>query len=158
TKQGAASPGGGAENPAASAATTPVAVAAAAATGPAATSAAAPLEPAQLRAIAEKALLEKRYIDALKNFNLAAKAFTGDPIFAQRMGNAAEKVAELTPAVKLFNEGEYDTAIPVLWRILHEDRDNQDARSYLLRCYYNQGISQLQNGLIPKALQSFNEV
>jgi len=46
----------------------------------------------------------------------------------------------------------------VLWRILHEDRDNRDARSYLLRCYFNQGISQLQNGLFPKALQSFNEV
>jgi tetratricopeptide (TPR) repeat protein len=74
------------------------------------------------------------------------------------MGSAAEKVTELTPAVKLYNEGEYDTAIPVLWRILHDDRENQDARSYLLRCYYNQGVSQLQNGLFAKALTSFTEV
>jgi tetratricopeptide (TPR) repeat protein len=118
----------------------------------------APPEPAQLRAVAEKAFTEKRYIDALKNFNLAQSTYRGDPTFSQSMGSAAEKVAELTPALKLFNEGEYDTAIPVLWRILHEDHDNQDARSYLLRCYYNQGISQLQNGLFPKALQSFNEV
>ncbi len=60
--------------------------------------------------------------------------------------------------MKLYNEGEYETAIPLLWRIFQADRDNQDARSYLLRCYYNQGIAQLQNGLFPKAVESFNEV
>ena len=60
------------------------------------------------------------------------------------------KVAELTPAVKLYNEGEFDTAIPILWRIYQADRSHQDARSYLLRCYYNQGIAQLQNGLFPE--------
>lgn len=124
----------------------------------AASSGTQPTDPAQLRAAAEKALAEKRYIDALKSFNLALPAYSSDPTFSQSMGVAAERVTELSPAVKLFNDAEYETAIPVLWRILHEDRDNRDARSYLLRCYFNQGISQLQNGLFPKALQSFNEV
>jgi tetratricopeptide (TPR) repeat protein len=110
------------------------------------------------REVAEKALTEKRYIDALKNFALAASAFQNDPSFSQAMGEASEKVGELTPAVKLYNEGEYDTAIPLLWRIFQTDRANQDARSYLLRCYYNQGIAQLQNGLYPKAAESFGEV
>ena len=40
---------------------------------------------------------------------------------------------------------------------MQEDRDNQDARSYLLRSYYNQGITQLQNGLYQKAMQAFQE-
>ena len=150
----------GAETPVAAAQTTPIEGAPASGT-PAApfggTAANAPLDPAQLRAAAEKALAEKRYIDALKNFNLALPAYKGDPTFAQSMGAAAEKVTEISPALKLFNEGEYETAIPVLWRILHEDRDNRDGRSYLMRCYYNQGVSQLQNALFPKALQSFNE-
>ncbi|HSS43834.1 MAG TPA: tetratricopeptide repeat protein, partial [Thermoanaerobaculia bacterium] len=73
------------------------------------------------------------------------------------MGVATEKVSALTPAVKLYNEGEYDTAIPILWRITQDERDNQDARSYLLRAYFNQGVTQLQNGLIEKAAQSFGE-
>ena len=114
-------------------------------------------DPANLRAVAEKALAEKRYIEALKNFNLAAPAFRDDPSFAQEQGLASEKVTALTPAVKFYNEGEYETAIPILWRIVQEDRDNQDARSYLLRSYYNQGITQLQNGLYPKAAQAFRE-
>ncbi len=110
------------------------------------------------REVAEKALEEKRYIDALKNFNLAAAAFSTDPSFSQSMGVASDKVGELMPAVKLYNEGEYETAIPILWRIYQADRTNHDARAYLMRCYYNQGIGQLQNGLYPKAVESFSEV
>jgi tetratricopeptide (TPR) repeat protein len=112
---------------------------------------------ARLRDTAEKALADKRYIEALKNFRLAAPAYRNDPTFSKELGVASDKVTALTPAVKLYNEGEYETAIPILWRIMQEDRDNRDARSYLLRAYYNQGISQLQNGLYPKAAQAFQE-
>jgi tetratricopeptide (TPR) repeat protein len=114
-------------------------------------------DPARLRAAAEKALAEKRYIEALKNFNLAAPAFRDDPAFTQMLGLASDKVTLLTPAVKFYNEGEYETAIPILWRLVQDDRENRDARSYLLRSYYNQGISQLKNGLYPKAAQAFHE-
>src|SRR5262249_19546590 len=108
-----------------------------------------PAEAVHMREEGEKALAEKRYIDALKSLNLAAPAFQSDPTFAPLVGQASEKVAELTPAVKLYNEGEYETAVPILWRIFQSDRTNQDARSYLLRSYYNQGVGQLQNGLYP---------
>ncbi len=128
----------------------PGAAAAAPASGPAP-------EAVRQREQAEKALSEKRYIDALTAFNLAAPAYHDDPTFSQSLGAASEKVSELTPAVKLYNEAEYDTAIPILWRIYQAERDNQDARSYLLRCYYNQGIAQLQNGLYARATESFKE-
>ena len=117
-----------------------------------------PPEAVRQRQEAEKALAEKRYIEALTAFNLAAPAFQQDPTFSQSLGAAAEHVNELTPAVKLYNEGEYETAIPILWRIFQADRENQDAKSYLLRSYYNQGVAQLQNGLYPKATESFKEV
>lgn len=113
--------------------------------------------PQRLRAEAETALSEKRYIDSLRAFRGAAPAFLADPAFSKAMAVASDRVSELTPAVKLYNEGEYETAIPVLWRLVQADRSNQDARSYLLRCYYNQGVTQLQNGLFAKAKQSFDE-
>jgi len=116
-----------------------------------------PNDPARLRSTAEQALADKRYIEALKNFNLAAPSFRNDPTFAQAMGVASDKVQVLAPAIKLYNEAEYEAAIPFLWRIYQEDRQNQDARSYLLHSYYNQGVTQLQNGLFPKAIQSFDE-
>ena len=132
----------------------PPPAAAAAAGAPASSDAA---DPAPIRTRAERALGEKRYIDALKDFSAVSSSFQGDSAFSQSMATASEHVAELTPAVKLYNEGEYETAIPVLWRIYQSDKGNQDARSYLLRCYANQGITQLQNGLYPKAKQSFDE-
>ena len=116
------------------------------------------IDPPTLRAQAERALAEKRYIDALKGFSLAAPHFPEDPSFSQQMAVASSKVSELTPAVKLYNDGEYETAIPLLWRIYQVGRDNQDARAYLLRSYFNQGITQLQNGLYEKAKESFGEV
>jgi tetratricopeptide (TPR) repeat protein len=115
-------------------------------------------DPARLRAAAEQALEEKRYIEALKNFNLAAPSFANDPAFAQARARATEKVTALTPAVKLYNEADYETAIPILWRIHSEDHENRDARSYLERAYFNQGIAQLQNGLYGRAKESFREV
>jgi hypothetical protein len=115
-------------------------------------------DPASLRADAERALAENRYIDAMKSFSLAAPHFRGDPTFSQEMAVASERVSELTPAVKLYNDGEYETAIPILWRIYQASRDNQDARSYLMRSYFNQGILQLQNGLFDRAKESFSEV
>ena len=117
-----------------------------------------PPEAAKHREDGQKALAEKRYIEALKSLSLASASYDGDPTFAQELGAASEKVNELTPAVKLYNEGEFETAIPILWRIFQADRSNQDARSFLLRSYYNEGIGQLQNGLYAKASESFGEV
>jgi tetratricopeptide (TPR) repeat protein len=131
----------------------PAPAAPASAGAPAGSRAATSADPAVLRADAERALAEKRYIDAMKSFSQAAPAFRADPTFAQQMAAASEKVSELTPAVKLYNDGEYETAIPILWRIYQASRDNQDARSYL-----NQGILQLQNGLFDRAKESFSEV
>jgi tetratricopeptide (TPR) repeat protein len=136
----------------------PAPAAPASAGAPAGSRAATSADPAVLRADAERALAEKRYIDAMKSFSQAAPAFRADPTFAQQMAAASEKVSELTPAVKLYNDGEYETAIPILWRIYQASRDNQDARSYLMRSYFNQGILQLQNGLFDRAKESFSEV
>jgi tetratricopeptide (TPR) repeat protein len=136
----------------------PAPAAPASAGAPAGSRAATSTDPAVLRADAERALAEKRYIDAMKSFSQAAPAFRADPTFTQQMAAASEKVSELTPAVKLYNDGEYETAIPILWRIYQASRDNQDARSYLMRSYFNQGILQLQNGLFDRAKESFSEV
>jgi tetratricopeptide (TPR) repeat protein len=130
----------------------------AAASEPAVAGDAAAGDPASLRADAERALAENRFIDAMKSFSLAAPHFQGDPTFSQEMAVASERVSELTPAVKLYNDGEFETAIPILWRLYQASRDNKDARSYLVRSYYNQGILQLQNGLFDKAKESFGEV
>jgi len=109
------------------------------------------------RAEAEAALSQHRYIAALAAFNLAASAYPDDAEFRQEISRASEKVQEISPAVKLYNDGDYDTALPILWRLYQADHDNADVRSYLTRAYYNQGVVLLQSGQFAKAVQAFGE-
>jgi tetratricopeptide (TPR) repeat protein len=109
------------------------------------------------RAEAEAAMAEHRYIDALAAFNLCSAAYATDPAFQKEMGIASEKVQEITPAVKLYNDADYETALPILWRLYQADHANADVQSYLVRCYYNQGVVALQNGLFNNALKAFDE-
>jgi tetratricopeptide (TPR) repeat protein len=109
------------------------------------------------RAEAEAAFGAHRYIDALAAFNQCVAFFPDDPVFRQEMAKAGEKVQEISPAVKLYNEGDFDTALPILWRLNQEDKDNADVRSYLIRGYYNQGILALQANQFSKAATSFGE-
>ena len=109
------------------------------------------------RAEAEAALTAHRYIAALTAFNLCASAYPSDPVFRQEMGQAADRVAEISPAVKLYNDGDYETALPILWRLYQADHQNEDVRSYLVRAYYDLGVINLQNNLFGKASRSFSD-
>jgi tetratricopeptide (TPR) repeat protein len=110
------------------------------------------------REAGEAALAEYRFIDALKNFDLAARYYPNDEQFQKERNQALEHVQLLAPAVKLYNEADYETALPMFWRIYHSDRNNADARSYLIRSYYNLALNQLQTGNFDKAAQNFKEV
>jgi tetratricopeptide (TPR) repeat protein len=109
------------------------------------------------RAEAEKSLAGHRYIAALTAFNLAAPAYPGDPGFHQEMAQAAQRVGEISPAVKLYNDGDYETALPILWRLFQADKENEDVKSYLVRAYYNLGVIDLQNNLFDKASKALGE-
>ena len=66
------------------------------------------------KAISDAAFDDILQMNDAENF----PAFRDDPSFSQQQGLASDKVSALTPAVKFYNEGEYDTAIPILWRIV----------------------------------------
>ncbi|HET9795775.1 MAG TPA: tetratricopeptide repeat protein [Thermoanaerobaculia bacterium] len=122
-----------------------------------ATSAAPPPTAAAQRQEAEAALADHRYIAALTAFHQASAGYPGDADLKREMGEAAAKVEEISPAVKLFNDGDYDSALPILWRLYQADHQNADVKSYLVRCYYNQGVIALQNNLYDKAAKAFDD-
>jgi len=129
-----------------------------AATASAATSAsAAPPAAGIQRQEAEAALAQHRYIAALTAFHQSVAAFPDDAELKKDMALASEKVQEISPAVRLFNDGDYDSALPILWRLYQLDHQNVDVRSYLVRCYYNQGVIALQNNLFDKAAKGFSD-
>jgi tetratricopeptide (TPR) repeat protein len=109
------------------------------------------------RSEAEAALLQHRFIAALSAFNLCASSYSSDAAFRQEMAQARERVNELSPAVKLYNDGDYEAALPILWRLYQADHQNQDARTYLVRGYYDLGVMNLQNSLFEKASKDFSD-
>jgi tetratricopeptide (TPR) repeat protein len=131
-----------------------------AATASSATAAPATPPPASAEAQrkeAETALAEHRYIAALSGFHQSAPRYPGDAELKKEMAEATVKVQEISPAVRLFNDGDYDSALPILWRLYQADHQNFDVKSYLVRCYYNQGVIALQNNLFDKAAKAFGD-
>lgn len=139
------------------AAPVPAGEAPAPATSSAAAPAAVPPSAAAQRREAETALAEHRYIAALSGFHQSASGYPGDADLKKEMAEAAAKVQEISPAVRLFNDGDYDSSLPILWRLYQADHQNVDVKSYLVRCYYNQGVIALQNNLFDKASKAFGD-
>jgi tetratricopeptide (TPR) repeat protein len=131
--------------------------AAATASSPAAPPAAPPPSAEAQRKEAETALAEHRYIAALSGFHQSAPGYPGDAELKKEMAEATVKVQEISPAVRLFNDGDYDSSLPILWRLYQADHQNYDVKSYLVRCYYNQGVIALQNNLFDKAAKAFGD-
>jgi tetratricopeptide (TPR) repeat protein len=123
----------------------------------AATAASPPPSAEAQRKEAETALAEHRYIAALSGFHQSAPGYPGDAELKKEMAEATAKVQEISPAVRLFNDGDYDSALPILWRLYQADHQNFDVKSYLVRCYYNQGVIALQNNLFDKAGKAFGD-
>ena len=109
------------------------------------------------RSEAEAALLQHRFIAALSAFNLCSSSYSSDAAFRQEMAQARERVNEISPALKLYNDGDYEAALPILWRLYQADHQNQDARNYLVRAYYDHGVMNLQNNLFEKAAKDFSD-
>lgn len=135
----------------------PASTATTAAENGAAPAAAASPTAAASRHDAETALAEHRYIAALAAFHQSIAGYPGDGELKKEMAEAADKVQQISPAVRMFNDGDYDSALPILWRLYQADHANADVRSYLVRCYYNQGVIALENNLYDRAQKAFSD-
>ena len=67
------------------------------------------------------------------------------------------RVAALSSAVKSYNEGDYESAIKLLWQARKSDAKNQDVEEYLVNAYVNSAIQALQAGNMARAQSSLKE-
>ncbi|HUP42898.1 MAG TPA: hypothetical protein VM599_06775 [Thermoanaerobaculia bacterium] len=66
-------------------------------------------------------------------------------------------LAPLAAEITLFREGEYEMALPRLWRLYEADPSDRDVRRMLVGSYYNRGVRQLQRGDPAGAAREFEE-
>jgi len=103
------------------------------------------------------AIASSRYIDAVKNLDPVVKTRPQDTEAAAALKRALEQVAALSSAVRSYNEGDYESAIKLLWEARKVDAKNQDVEEYLVNAYVNAAIQALQAGNMPKALAALKE-
>jgi len=120
---------------------------------------AAPSEAAldEMRVAGFAAMSTSRYIDAVKNLDPVVKARPQDGEAAVALRRALDQVAALSSAVKSYNEGDYDSAIKLLWAARKQDERNQDVEEYLANAYVNASIQALQAGNMSKAQGALKE-
>jgi tetratricopeptide (TPR) repeat protein len=110
-----------------------------------------------MRAAGFAAVASSRYIDAVKNLNPVVKARPQDAEAAVALKRALDQVAALSSAVRSYNEGDYDSAIKLLWEARKQDAKNQDVEEYLASAYVNSAIQALQAGNMAKAQSALKE-
>ena len=120
---------------------------------------AAPSEAAldEMRVAGFAAIASSRYIDAVKNLDPVVKARPQDVEAAAALKKSLDQVAALSSAVKSYNEGDYESAIKLLWEARKVDAKNQDVEEYLANAYVNSSIQALQAGNMAKAQSSLKE-
>lgn len=122
--------------------------------GPAAPSA-AQLDEMRVNGLA--AMSSSRYIEALKNLDPVVKARPQDTEAAAAAQRAHEQVEALRAASKSYNEGDFESAIKLLWDLRRGDVKNQDVEEYLVNAYYNSAVQSLQAGNMAKATIAVKE-
>ncbi|HEY3350287.1 MAG TPA: hypothetical protein VGM13_10975 [Thermoanaerobaculia bacterium] len=120
---------------------------------------AAPSEAAldEMRVAGFAAIASSRYIDAVRNLDPVVKTRPQDTEAAAGLKKALEQVASLSSAVRSYNEGDYESAIKLLWEARKGDAKNQDVEEYLVNAYVNAAIQALQAGNMAKALAALKE-
>jgi Flp pilus assembly protein TadD len=111
----------------------------------------------EMRVAGFAAIASSRYIDAVKNLDPVVKTRPQDAEAAAALKKALEQVAALSSAVRSYNEGDYESAIKLLWEARKVDAKNQDVEEYLVNAYVNASIQALQAGNMAKALASLKE-
>jgi tetratricopeptide (TPR) repeat protein len=121
--------------------------------------AAAPSEAAldEMRVAGLTAMSSSRYIDAVRNLDPVVKSRPQDAEAAAALKKALDQVAALSSAVKSYNEGDYESAIKLLWEARKQDPRNQDVEEYLANAYVNSAVQALQAGNMAKAQSALKE-
>ncbi len=111
----------------------------------------------ELRAQGLAAMKSSHYIDAFKALDPVVKARPDDTEAAQALLRSREAVDGLRAAAKSYSEGDYESAVKLLWELRRSDPKNQDVEEYLVNSYVNSAIQALQSGNSARAAEALQD-
>ena len=69
----------------------------------------------------------------------------------------SDHLESLNKEIELFEQGDWEYALPSLWRLYEANADNRDVRRLMVDSYYNLGLRDLQRGDANGASEKFQE-
>ncbi len=130
-----------------------------------------PQQPAQSAGPAPAELAARdQWLESARNaanageFLLASNWLAKAASIAPLKGDAARlkatcdtKLASIEPEIDLFRQGEWELALPRLWRLHQVQPDNKTVTRLIVDSYYDLGVRDLQREEVKDALSKFNE-
>jgi len=112
----------------------------------------------ELLAAGRQAYADREYLRAQELFDAAAEiAPLGEPEATLR-AETDGLLAPLASQIALFRDGQYEFALPALWRMREESPDDPVIRRLIVDSYYNLAVRDFQRGDVAAAADKLREV
>jgi tetratricopeptide (TPR) repeat protein len=112
----------------------------------------------ELLAAGRQAYADREYLRAQELFDGAAEiAPLGEPEATLR-ADTEGLLAPLASQIAMFRDGQYEFALPALWRMREESPDDPVVRRLIVDSYYNLAVRDLQRGNVDEAADKLREV
>jgi len=106
---------------------------------------------------ARRAMQRSRYFQAESLLLEAQQIGSLDSTGASLLTDVRQQLDPLRSQVAMIRSGEWEYALPDLWRMREEDPSNTDINELLTLSYYNLGVRDLQRGDATSAVSQFEE-
>jgi tetratricopeptide (TPR) repeat protein len=111
----------------------------------------------ELVAQATTALEGGENLEALEGFDRAAAIAPLEGPDAELRDRAERALEPIESEVEMFRDGDYEPALPRLWRLHQDEPGNLDVLRMLIDSYYNLAVRDLQRGDTKVAAQKLKE-
>lgn len=115
---------------------------------------------ARYDALVARAKAAHTHREFLLTDDLLRRASSYAPLDAETLAiqeDATVALAPLEEQIKVFRSGDWEYALPKLWRMRESDANNADINRLIVDSYYNLGVRDLQRGRPEAALRKFEE-
>jgi tetratricopeptide (TPR) repeat protein len=108
-------------------------------------------------AAARQLAAQHNTVRALGRLDQAAQIAKLDGDDAKLAEDLKRQLEPIAPQVTLFQQHEWERAIPDLWRLHEKDPGNRDVTQLIVDCYYNLAVRDLQHADTAKAAEKLKE-
>ena len=101
---------------------------------------------------------EHEYLRAAKSFRAAERLAPLDGAVVDLFADTKRQLVPIASQIEMFQQREWDRALPMLWRQHVDDEANRDVKRLLVDTLFNLGVEALREGNSARAVENLRDV